>query len=286
MTPPCSSATMTSPRISVIVVTYNEEKQIERCLRSVTDWADEIIVLDSYSRDRTLELAQKYTEKVFQFEYPGYSKQVERGIDRAGSEWIFILDADEEVSAELASAIQAEIRDPAAKDGYSLNRKVRAFGKWIEHCGWFPDWQFRLFRKDAYVAEHQEVHGAFTTRGSKGFLAGLLYHYTYPTISSYLEKMNDYTSLHVSNKLKENPGMNIHWHKIVLSPLSEFLKMFLVKKGYKDGMQGFLLSVFSSMYTLALYAKVWEYRHRQKEGKGILPPITNVELSQLRSKYS
>ncbi len=268
-------------KLSVIVVTFNEEKNIERCLRSVR-WADEIVVVDSFSADRTIELAKKYTKAVFQFKYPGYSKQVERGMERATGDWFFILDADEEVSEELASSIKMTVADPAAKDGYYASRKINVFGKWIEHGGWSPDWQFRLVRRDKCVAEHQEVHGAFTTRGSKGHLQGVLYHYTYPTIESYLEKLNDYTSLHVSNKLKEHPALEVRWHKIVLSPASEFFRTYVVKKGYKDGMEGFILSVCSALYTLGLYAKAWEYRMREKEGKGHLPPITNAALQHSR----
>jgi len=273
------------PNLSVIIITQNEERNIERCLRSVV-WADEIIIVDSFSTDRTLEIAKRFTQHIYQFAYPGYSKQVQRGIDHAAGDWVFILDADEEVSSELAASIRNTICQPDAKDGYYVNRKVKAFGKWIEHGGWFPDWQFRLVRKDQCVAEHLEVHGAFTTHGSKGKLEGLLYHYTYSTIEQYVEKMNDYTSLHVSNKLKDNPNIEVPWYKIVLSPLSYFLRMFIVKKGYKDGMHGFLLAVYSALYTLLLYAKVWEYRMREKEGKGILPPITNLDVQRVRTRLS
>lgn len=269
-------------KLSVIVVTLNEEKNIERCLQSVA-WADEIILVDSFSTDRTLEIAARFTTKIYQFAYPGYSKQVERGIEHATHEWVFILDADEEVSRELASSIRERISGAHAEAGYYVSRKVQVFGKWIYHAGWYPDWQFRLARKDSIVAEHLEVHGGFTTRGQTGRLQGDLFHYTYDTIAQYLEKINDYTSLHVSNKLGDvSVRRPVGLRKIVLSPVAHFLRMFLVNRGYKDGMEGFFLSVYSALYTMLLYAKLWEYQVRRAEGATELPPITNPDLQRLR----
>lgn len=270
-------------RLSVILVTLNEERNIDRCLGSVR-WADEIIVVDSFSADRTVELARTYTDKVFQHEYPGTSKQVERGIGYATGDWVFLIDADEEMSPELAADIQRILREGTAMAGFSFIRKPRAFGRWIEHGGWFPDSQFRFFRKDNYYPEHQEIHGGFNTKGKRGQLHGYLYHHTYETIYAYVEKMNEYTSLHVSNKLKDNPDARVRWSQLLLSPLSHFLRKFFSNKGYKDGFHGFVLALLDATYTMLLYAKLWEYRMRQAEGKGQLPPITNAELNHLKHK--
>jgi glycosyltransferase involved in cell wall biosynthesis len=270
-------------KLSVVLVTLNEEKNIDRCLGSVR-WADEIVVVDSFSSDRTLELARKYTDKVYQHEYPGTSKQVERGINYATGDWIFVIDADEEISDELAAEVKAVLCGDGDVVGYEFIRKPSAFGKWIEHGGWFPDYQFRFFRKDSYYPEHQEIHGGFNTKGKRGRLKGYLYHHTYATIYSYVEKMNEYTSLHVSNKLKDNPAAEARWHNLILNPLSHFLRMFISKKGYKDGFHGFVLALLDATYTMLLYAKLWEYRMREKEGKGKFPPTTNVELNALKHK--
>lgn len=267
--------------ISVIIITYNEEHNIERCLRSV-QWADEIIVVDSFSTDRTVEIANRFTKDVIQHQYEGDILQREYGFTKATSDWLLWIDADEEVTGDLQHEIQTVIRLPDAKDGYFIARKVFVFDKWIEYGGWFPDWQFRLARRTKQIPQYQEVHGGFTTHGPKGNLKGYLHHYTYADISEYLRKMNDHTSLHVSNKLKENPTPNIGWQKIVLSPLVYFFKMYIIKKGYRDGMHGFLVAVYSALYTLLLYAKTWEYQWRLREGKGLLPPITNPEIHQLR----
>ncbi len=264
-------------RISVVLITLNEEKNIDRCLGSVR-WADEIIVVDSFSSDRTVECARAYTNIVIQHAYDGDIRQRERGFALATGDWLFYIDADEEVSPELRQEILGTIADPSAADGYFVPRKVRVFGKWIYHGGWYPDATFRLFRKGAYRAEQAEVHGGFTVPGRKGSLGGELFHYTYDTIEQYVAKMNDYTSLQVSNKLSNDPGIRVHWWKLILSPTSHFLRAFFSRKGYKDGVHGFLLAVLGSVYTFSLYAKLWEYRMREQEGKGILPPITNLSL--------
>jgi hypothetical protein len=141
-----------------------------------------------------------------------------------------------------------------------------------------------LFRKDSYYTDHQEVHGGFNTRGKKGRLEGILYHHTYETIYSYVEKMNDYTSLQVTNKLKSNPSLLPKRRNLILSPLSHFLRMFISKKGYKDGFHGFVLALLDATYTLLLYAKIWEYQTRKVDGAVNLPPITNVDLNKLKHK--
>ncbi len=268
------------PRLSVILITYNEERNIERCLHSVR-WADEIIVVDSFSTDRTLELAKKYTENIIQHSYDGDIRQRERGFEISTGDWLFYIDADEEMSPELAEEIRTTIVSDKTSEGYNVPRKIKVFDKWIFHGGWYPDHTFRLFKKGKYRAEHAEVHGGFTVDGVKGTLQNPLYHYTYNTIEDYFNKMNPYTSLAVSNKLKDNPNIGVTWMKIVLSPLSHFLRKFFINKGYKDGFHGFLLAAFGAIYTLALYAKIWEYRQAQTSGRP-LPPITNAELTVLK----
>jgi len=270
-------------RLSIVLTTLNEERNIDRCLGSVR-WADEIIVVDSFSWDHTVERARNYTNNVHLHEYPGSSRQVARGIGYATCEWVFIIDADEEVTPELAEEIRSMLRTGTGCSGFEILRKPSAFGKWIEHGGWYPDYQFRLLRRDRVIAEHQEVHGGFRTDGKRGRMSGLLLHHTYPTIYSYVEKMNDYTSLQVSNKLKGNPGVRAPWHKIILSPLSHFLRMFISNGGYKDGMHGFVLALLDATYSMLLYAKIWEYRERASQGSADIPPITNVQLNALKHK--
>ena len=269
-------------KLSIVLTTLNEEKNIDRCLTSVA-WADEIVVVDSLSSDRTVELAHKYTSRVYQHEFPGSSKQVERGIQYATYDWVMYIDADEEVSPELAGQIRDVLRDPGDVVGYEILRKPSAFGRWIEHGGWFPDYPFRLFRKDSYTADHHEVHGGFNTTGKKGRLDGLLFHHTYETIASYIQKMNDYTSLQVSNKLASDPHLHPGRRRLILSPVSHFLRMFISKKGWRDGFHGFVLAMLDATYTMLLYAKIWEYQTRLAEG-GTLPQVNNVDLNKLKHR--
>ncbi|TAK62794.1 MAG: glycosyltransferase family 2 protein [Bacteroidetes bacterium] len=264
-------------KLSVILITYNEEKNIERCLNSVS-WADEIIVVDSFSTDATISLTKKFTSYIIQHKYDGDINQRERGFAAAKGDWLFYIDADEEVNDELREDILNVMRNGAATDGYYAQRRNKIFGRWMYNGGWFPDLTFRLFNKEKYLAEHEEVHGGFTVRGAKGTLNGFLNHYPYETIEQYLAKMNDYTSLQVSNKLKQPDGVNISWIKIIFSPLSHFIRKFISNKGYKDGLHGFVLAMLGAIYTFSLYAKCKEYEIRLREEKGILPPITNLEL--------
>jgi glycosyltransferase involved in cell wall biosynthesis len=268
-------------RLSVVVITFNEEKNIERCLRSVR-WADEVLVVDSFSSDRTVELARKHADTVIQHEFDGDIPQRERGFAAATGSWFLYVDADEEATPELEAEIRAVLASPDAAAGYEIPRKVFIFGARIAHGGWQPDYAFRLFRRGLYRAEAAEVHGGFTVDGPRGRLSGFLNHHTYETIGQYVAKMNDYTSLQVSNKLKEGTPSRVGAGRLFLSPCSHFLRKYFSNGGYRDGFYGFLLAVLGAIYTLALYAKLWEYQGREREGKGFLPPITNVELRRLK----
>jgi glycosyltransferase involved in cell wall biosynthesis len=266
--------------ISVVTITLNEERNIRRCLDSVR-WADEIIVVDSFSADRTLEIAHTFTDKVYQHEYPGSTRQMERGIQYSAGEWILFLDADEVVSAGLADEIRRTLSRGTDCTGFELLRKPWAFGKWIEHGGWYPDWQMRLVRKDAYTVDHAEVHGGFSSRGKHGRLENVVFHYTYESIAAYLARMNEYTSLEVANRLRSHPEAEARWYNMILSPLSHFLRMYFSKGGYRDGFHGFVLSVLDASYSMALYMKLREYRAALRRG-GPTPPITNLELNTIK----
>ncbi|HEV8539252.1 MAG TPA: glycosyltransferase family 2 protein [Bacteroidota bacterium] len=272
-------------KISAVVITFNEERNIERCLKSLR-WVDEIIVVDSFSTDRTIVLAKSCADNILilQHVYDGDIPQRERGFAVAGGEWLLYVDADEEVSEELQHEILEVINDPVAEKGYFIPRKVSILGRWIMHGGWHPDRSFRLFRKSAYVAVPAEVHGGFEVRGATGRLSGELYHYTYSSLEEYLRKMNIYTSLQVSNKLREDPRRGAGIRKVVLSPPAHFIKKFFFQQGYKDGILGFILAIFGSLYTLALYAKLWEYQMQSRRAGGMLPPVTNLDLVEHRRR--
>ena len=239
------------------MIARNEAPRIERALQSAR-WADEIVVIDAFSTDETPAICRKYTERILQYTWEGFAQQRERSITHARHDWIFSLDADEVISEELQQEIKRVLRDPEARDGYWAARKTRYLGRWIEHSGWFPDYQLRLFRKEKVFIEPKAVHEGFSVQGETGKLAGLLQHYSYASIFEHLEKINRYTTLEVPHKIARLERKPVRWYHLVFNPWALFFKMFVLKKGYKDGFPGFILALMSAFYTQLLYAKVWE----------------------------
>ena len=268
-------------RLSVIVLTLNEERNIRRCLGSVR-WADEVVVVDSFSTDRTVAIAAEMGAKVIAHAYDSDLRQRDRGIAEATGEWLLVLDADEEVPDPLAEEIRGAIGRDGAADGYTLARLVSFHGRWIRHGGWYPGTTMRLFRKDRVVVEDAAVHGGYAVKGPRGALSNPLHHYSYDSVSHYLQKMNDYTSLQVSNLLLSKPGYSPGFGKILFSPLSHFFRNYFTRRGYRDGMQGFLLAVLDSVYALALYAKLWEYRTAAAAGKSTPTDMDGIRAMKRR----
>lgn len=261
--------------ISAVVLTYNSSYNIKRCLESV-QWADEIVVIDSFSIDETVSIAKQHNAKVIEREYSGYSRQIEFGMQNSKNEWILILDSDEEVSGELRQEIESLDEKSIGVTGFEIPRHVFFIGKWINHGGWYPDYQFRLFDRRKADIKHYEVHGSFQSQ-SKSKLKGKIYHYTYRNLFDYIERINKYTSLETGNTVLGRGLKPVKWYNLLLNPLSKFLRMYFVHKGFKDGMQGLILALFSAFYTLASYAKLWEYKN-SVDNKLELPPITNKDF--------
>ncbi len=242
--------------ISVAIITKNEEKNIEDALKSVKDF-DDLVVVDSFSSDKTVEICKKYTERVFQNEWPGYSKQKQHAVNYCQNEWVFILDADERITPDLKSEIAEKIKTTSF-NGFYIPRKNFFLNKWIKHSGWWPDYTLRLFRKDFGHLEQREVHEKVVIKGHVGFMEKPIEHYTYRTISSYIEKMKNYSTLSAKeiSKKKTAPLPIL----ILINPIFVFIKMFFIRQGFRDGMHGFILSILYSFYTFLKYVKVWEMR--------------------------
>lgn len=246
--------------VSAVIVTKNEEKNIRDALESVKDFED-IVVVDSVSEDKTTEICREYTNRVFQHEWQGYAKHKQMAVDYAEKPWVLILDADERVTPELKSEIMEEIKS-SGFGGFYIPRKNFFLGKWIRHSGWWPDHTLRLFRKDLSYVEQREVHEKVLVNGSVGYLKNPLEHYTYRTISDYIKKMENYSTLSAKEMLSKNPqpsSLSLTL-KIIMSPIFTFLKMFFLKQGFRDGVHGFMLAVLYSFYTFLKYAKVWEIK--------------------------
>jgi glycosyltransferase involved in cell wall biosynthesis len=250
--------------VSVITITLNEERNIEACLQSVR-WADEIIVLDSGSTDRTLELAKRFTSRVERVEWKGYGGTRNMGLDRASGDWILWLDADERVTDELAAEIQEILRtDDPAIAGYAVARRAYFLGRWIRHCGWYPSRVIRLFRRSKGRFTESRVHEELRVDGGVSNSRGDLVHYTDPDLHHYFEKFNRYTTLAAEDM--KAAGRHCSLYDLLVRPSFTFVKMYLLRLGVLDGMAGFVLCVCSSAYVFTKYAKLWELTRNRHDG--------------------
>jgi len=245
--------------VSVIVITFNEEENIEACLDSVK-WAGEIIVVDSLSTDSTVEIAKRFTEKVYSTEWQGYGGAKAYGLERATHEWVLWLDADERVTPALADELAGILTRPSPEAGWEVARRAYFIGTWIRHCGWYPGYVVRLFRKGAARFSQPHVHERVELTGGTGRLTNDLLHYTDETIFHYLAKFDRYTTLAAKDLLERRRTTS--WYDLLVRPPFMFVKMFVFKRGFLDGMHGFVLSLLSSAYVFMKYAKAWEMERR------------------------
>ena len=293
--------------LSVVIITFNEEANLPRTLESVK-WADEIIVVDSLSTDRTVEIAKSYGAKVFVEPWKGFAAQKNSALEKATGDWILSLDADEEVSPELGMEIQIVLgrrkyseRSPefllaqnpiegqrmsgtldvdsldaieqvmaleeAAKhgpkfDGYWIPRRNLFLSRWIRHGGFYPDGKMRLFRRGVARFEDRLVHEDARLIGTAGHLRVPLDHHAYPTLSSYIEHMNRYSSLGAEMAVAERPhGFSVV--NIVVRPILTFIYNYFFRLGFLDGREGLLLHLYHSVYVSWKYAKAWERSRSQ-----------------------
>jgi glycosyltransferase involved in cell wall biosynthesis len=271
--------------LSVILITYNEEPDIEACLESVV-WADEIVVVDCGSKDRTVEICTRYTRSIHQVDRHGSGLQKQQALDRATHPWILNIDADERVSPPLRMEIERVLRAEHPYDGYRIPRQNWFLGRHIRHAGWGADCPVRLFRRTQTRVTDTQVHEGFVVDGRVGTLTQPLVHDAYKSLYQYLEKLNEYTSIEVRNRLRARPDRRIRWMHVTLAPLGTFWKMYVVRQGFRDGFQGLLLCLLSSFSVMVGYAKVWEYQMRHREGKGRFPPIRTEEVRTRQPGYN
>jgi glycosyltransferase involved in cell wall biosynthesis len=256
---------MMKQKLSVVIITYNEEANIRRTLESVK-WADEIIVVDSGSTDGTDAICREYTDKVVHHDWQGYAKQKNFAIGNASGEWVLSLDADEPVEPELAEEIRNIISSPRSLDGYWMPRKTFFLGKWVRHGGWYPDYNLRLFRRGKGRFEERAVHESLHVQGTAGRTCHALEHYTYPDLATYIATMNKYSSLAVDvMSHKGITSFRASWVNIVIRPVLTFLFKYFFRLGFLDGKHGLVLNLMHSYYVFAKYAKAWEY---QSKGQG------------------
>lgn len=245
-------------KLSAVISAFNEEKNIERCLKSLS-FAHEIIVVDNSSSDKTLEIAKKYTKKVFtQKNNPNLiDLQKNFGFEKASSEWILSIDADEEVSKELAEEIKLTIKKSDEVNGYWIPRKNIIFGKFIEHTGWYPDPQLRLFRKGKGKFIKTHVHEPIKLDGESAYLTQHLIHHHYQTVIEFMEKtIKIYAPNEAQNYLDK--GYLFSYLDALRFPINEFISRFFARKGYLDGLHGLMLSLLMAFYHFTIFAYLWE----------------------------
>jgi len=264
------------PRVSVIITTYNEEVNVEDCIRSVL-WADEVLVVDSFSKDGTLERVRAFpTVRLEQREYYGSAAQKNWSLDRVEHDWVLILDADERVPETLAREIlRLLIAGPKAY-GYYLRRRNIVLGREIRHSGWSTDKVIRLFRRDKGRYPNRRVHADLDVEGAVPVLKHALLHYTFRSMGQYLEKLQNYAEWGAAQAFRE--GKDAGFFELGLRPLWRFIRTYFVQLGILDGRHGLVVCGLQAYGTFIKYVRLWDYRVRQRLGEEVeLPPFDEDE---------
>jgi glycosyltransferase involved in cell wall biosynthesis len=243
-------------KLSAVLITYNEEEKIQRALRSLEPVSDEIIVVDSYSSDGTVEICRHYTDRVLLRAWEGYRKQKQFATDQANHDWILSLDGDEMLSPQLTQELLEWKEEESSRKGYYLPRQTFFMGRWIEHTTWYPDWQLRLFEKSFGRWEGGRVHESVKVTGLTGKFKGQIYHHTYASFSEYLEQLERFSALAAQDQFDR--GVRARWDHLLLYPPLIFLKNYLLCRGFLDGMPGLAVSALAAVSTLFKYLKLWE----------------------------
>ncbi len=244
-------------KISASVIVYNEEDNIAELCESL-DWADEIVIVDSSSTDGTVELAKKFTDKVFQHEFKGYKDKHEFADAQTTGDWIFWIDADERVTPELRESISGlrTREENGLPEGFRIARKTFYLGHWIRFCGWYPDYQMRLYRKSKSFWDGVSPHETARVDGKVETLSGELLHYTKRDLSDHHRVLERYASLAAEYKV-EHDGKAGAW-AMFYGPIGAFLRTFILKQGFRDGTRGLIISMFTAYGVFLKTAKVWE----------------------------
>lgn len=240
--------------IAALIITYNEEDNIGQCLETVK-WCDEIILLDSYSDDKTVEIADQYTEKIYLRKFDDFASQRNYALGKVTSDWVLVVDADERVTEELKGEIDEILTAQDVLHAYKIPRKNYFLGKWIKYSGWYPDYTLRLF-KNKGVSYSGKVHEGIKIGVEEGKLRNPLLHYTYKDLDDYLEKINLYTTIAAEEMYNRGKKKGLPY--ILLRPVLEFIKKYFLNKGFLLGKQGLFLAIISAYYQFVKYIKLWE----------------------------
>jgi glycosyltransferase involved in cell wall biosynthesis len=250
-------------KITATVITLNEEHNIAAALESLS-WADEIIVVDSESTDCTVEIARRFTDRVFVRPWPGYSAQKNFAASQASNNWIFSLDADERASEELAKEIE-QLRgggDPQSA-GFEMPRLTFYLGRWIKHSGWYPDYKLRLYNRNRARWRGEFVHESLEADGKVERLSGNILHYTVRDASEHHSRMDRYTTLAAQQAFAQARRASLA--SILFLPAAAFLRSYFFKLGFLDGIQGLAIAGFAAHYEFLKNLKLWEMRRTRND---------------------
>jgi len=242
-------------RLSVTIIAWNEEERLRACLESVA-WADEIVVVDAESADKTVQIAHEFTDKVSVRPWPGFAAQKNFAIAQATGDWILSLDADERVTPELRDRVCAILKDEGAVDGYSIPRRNIFWGAWVRHGGLYPDYQLRLFRRGVGRFVEDAVHESVRVTGRVDTLSEALLHHSYRDLEDFVRRSNRYSTLAAQDWLRR--GRRVSVPSLVMKPLGRFFSMYVLRRGFLDGWRGLVLAVLYAEYVFLRMAKAWE----------------------------
>jgi glycosyltransferase involved in cell wall biosynthesis len=247
---------MARPPISVLLPTYNCAKSIRDTLESIK-WADEILVVDSYSTDSTLDVCREYTGCILQHEYINSAKQKNWAVSKCRYEWVLQIDSDEVVSSELRAEIeQAVATAPPEVQAFRIPRRNFVFGRWMRHGGIYPDYQVRLFRRDQGLWREREVHAHVQVPGAMSVLRHDLLHFGMSHVTRQLRNLDRYTR-YEADELKKN-GKTFRWHQLLIRPWGAFFYRYLWLQGFRDGWRGLIVCASIGIYVFFTRAKLWE----------------------------
>lgn len=256
--------------LAAIAITKNEAQRIGACLESVRELAGEIIVLDSGSTDATVEIARRYTDKVRYNRFENFARQRNAALRLASSDWVLFIDADEQCPPELAAEIEMILkREPAGDDpvAYGIPRRNYMFGRWFRHAGWYPDYQYRLFRRDkGYYDEVRGVHELAVFDGLVGHLHSEFLHFNYDTLGEFYDKQNAYALLEARGRF--DSGARAKPRNFVLQPAREFRRRFASLEGWKEGALGFIISALMASFEFRVYWEMWRLQNRGNASHG------------------
>ncbi len=247
--------------ISAVVITKNEEHNIEDCLKSVS-WADEIIVLDDHSSDKTVEIAKRFTDKIFSRKMDIEGKHRNYAYSLAKNNWVLSIDADERVSPELAEELRQVFKSPIKDIVFAIPVKTYIGKRWIQHGGWYPASKVRLLDRRTVKYEEKSIHPRIIYHGTCGHLKGDIIHYSYRDFHDFFETLNNQTTLEAKKWFEEK--RKIGFLKMHRKFLSRFLRYYIVEQGFRDGLIGFMAAFGGGYYQLMTYVKYWEMLENQK----------------------